>query len=28
VKLASGQTFRKGRDTRGFEVRVNGKRVI
>jgi hypothetical protein len=28
VKLASGQTFRKGRDTRGFEVSVNGKRVI
>ena len=28
VKLTSGQTFRKGRDTRGFEVSVNGKRVI
>lgn len=28
VTLASGLTFRKGRDTRGFEVSVNGKRVI
>jgi len=28
VKLASGRKFRKGRDTRGFEVSVNGKRVI
>lgn len=28
VKLSDGATFRKGRDTRGFEVRVNGKRVI
>lgn len=28
VKLADGQTFRKGRDTRGFVVRVGGTRVI
>ena len=28
VTLADGKTFRKGRDTRGFEVCVNGKRVI
>ena len=28
VKLADGTSFRKGRDTRGFEVRVGGKRVI
>jgi len=28
VKLADGTTFRKGRDTRGFVVRVGGKRVI
>lgn len=28
VTLASGQKFRKGRDTRGFEVSVNEKRVI
>jgi hypothetical protein len=27
VRLADGKTFRKGRDTRGFEVRVSGKRV-
>lgn len=28
VKLAEGKSLRKGRDTRGFEVRVNGKLVI
>lgn len=28
VKLTTGEKFRKGRYTRGFEVRINGKRVI
>ncbi len=28
VRLPNGKTFRKGRDTRGFTVSVNGERVI
>jgi len=27
IKLANGHTFKKGRDTNGFEARVKGKRI-